>query len=58
MEPVRRHLRHRDPADRVFDDPGGVIDACRRAWTELVADTARLISPTDFARARPSPETS
>ena len=58
MELVWQDLRRRDLANQVFDDRGGVIDACCRAWNKLVADTARLISLTDFAWARPNPKTS
>ena len=58
MELVWQDLRRRDLANRVFDDLGRVIDACCQAWTKLVADTARLISLTDFAWARLNPETS
>ena len=58
MELVWQDLRRRDLANRVFDDLGGVIDACCRAWTTLVADTGRLVPLTDFAWARPNPETS
>ena len=58
MELVRRHLRRRDLANRVFDDLKVVVDARCRAWTKLVADTARLVSLTDFTWARLSPETS
>jgi DDE superfamily endonuclease len=58
MELVWEDLRRRDLANRVFVDLGEVIDACCRAWTKLVADTARLVPLTDFAWARPNPTTS
>jgi transposase len=57
MELVWEDLRRHDLANRVFDDLTGVIDACCRAWTKLVADARRLTSLTDFVWARPSPET-
>ena len=57
-ELVWQDLRRRDLASRAFDDLKAVVDACWRAWTGLVADTARLISLTDFAWARLHPETS
>ena len=56
MELVWRDLRRRDLADRVFDDLGHVVDACCQAWNKLVADTSRLVSLTDVARAQPNPE--
>ncbi len=58
MELVWQDLRRRDLANRVFADLKAVVEACCRAWTALVADTARLISLTDFAWARLNPESS
>jgi transposase len=57
MELVWQDLRRRDLANRVFDDLGQVIEACCRAWNKPVTDTARLVSLTDFAWARPRPKT-
>jgi hypothetical protein len=58
MELVWQDLRRRDLANRVFADLGEVVEACCQAWNRLVADTGRLVSLTDFAWARPNPETS
>jgi DDE superfamily endonuclease len=58
MELVWQDLRRHDLANRVFDDLGRVTDACCSAWSKLAADTARLVSLTDFAWARPNPEIS
>ena len=58
MELVWQDLRRQDLANLVFDDLGQVIEACCQAWNKLIADTGRLISLTDFAWARPNPETS
>jgi transposase len=58
VELVWQDLRRRDLANRVFADLEAVVDACCAAWTTLVADTARLVSLTDFAWARLSPTTS
>ena len=58
MELLWEDLRRRDLANRVFADLGEVSDACCRAWTKLVAATARLVPLTDFAWARPNPTTS
>ena len=57
VELVWQDLRRRDLANRVFADLREVIDACCRAWDRLVADTGRLVSLTDFARAKPNPTT-
>jgi hypothetical protein len=57
MELAWQDLRRCDLANRVFADLTEVVDACCRAWNRLIADTARLVSLTDFARARPNPET-
>ena len=56
MELVWRDLRRRDRANRVVADLGPVVDACCQAWNKLVADTSRLVSLTDVARAQPNPE--
>lgn len=57
MELAWQDLRRCDLANRVFADLTEVVDACCRAWNRLIADTARLVSLTDFAWARPNPET-
>ena len=57
MELAWQDLRRCDLANRVFADLTEVVDACCRAWNRLIADTARLVSLTDFAWARPNPKT-
>ena len=57
MELAWQDLRRCDRADGVFADLTEVVDAGCRAWNRLIADTARLISLTDFAWARTYPKT-
>lgn len=51
LNPVERvwlHLKERYLSHRVFPDVPAIIEACARAWNDLVADTGRIASLTRY----------
>lgn len=51
LNPVERvwlHLKERYLSHRLFADMPAIVDACAKAWNDLLADKGRVASLTDY----------
>lgn len=52
IDEVWQCLRDRYPSARLFADKQAIVDTCCAAWNNLIVETCRIQSLTDFAWTR------